>query len=200
MSPTLGARFETAVIWLALGVAVAAPIIAAAQSPLLAWREPVYIVAGFAGIIAMTLLLMQPLLATGKLPGVSFWQGRHVHRWVGAGLIVTVVVHVIGLWVTSPPDVVDALLFVSPTPFSAWGVIAMWAVFGSGCLALLRRRLRLRVWRVTHKVLATLIVAGTIIHAIQIEGTMEDVTKVALSALLVGATLWVWIDKGRATK
>ena len=31
-------------------------------SPLLAWREPVYIVAGLAGVLAFALLLMQPLL------------------------------------------------------------------------------------------------------------------------------------------
>ena len=30
-----------------------------------------------------------------------------------------------------------ALLFVSPTPFSAWGVIAMWAVFTAALLAAL---------------------------------------------------------------
>lgn len=189
---TSGTPFKSAVIWLALGVALSAPLIAAAQSPLLAWRDPIYIAAGFAGIMAMGALLLQPLLATGKLPGVSLWQGRHVHRWVGAGLIVMVVAHVIGLWITSPPDVIDALLFRSPTPFSVWGVIAMWAIFGSGVLALMRRRLRLRVWRFAHRALATVVVTGTVLHVIQIEGTMEDITKIALCALLCGATLWVW--------
>ncbi len=190
---TSGTPFKSAMIWLALGVALSAPLIAAAQSPLLAWRDPIYIAAGFAGIMAMCALLLQPLLATGRLPGVSQWQGRHVHRLVGAGLIVMIVAHVIGLWITSPPDVIDALLFRSPTPFSVWGVIAMWAMFGSGVLALLRRRLRLRVWRLAHKGLATVVVTGTVLHVIQIEGTMEDITKIALCALLCGATLWVWI-------
>jgi hypothetical protein len=44
-------------------------------------------------------------------------------------LVVAVVVHVGGLWITSPPDMIDALLLTSPTPFSAFGVIAMWAIF-----------------------------------------------------------------------
>ena len=67
-----------------------------------------------------------------------------------AVLVVAVVIHVAALWITSPPDVVDALLFASPTPFSAWGVIAMWAVFAAALLAALRRRLRLRprTWRI----------------------------------------------------
>ena len=40
-------------IWAALAAAVCVPIAAAAASPLLAWRGPVYILAGFAGIVAL---------------------------------------------------------------------------------------------------------------------------------------------------
>ena len=139
-------------VWTALVIAVGVPIAAAAVSSLLAWRDPVYIAAGFAGVVAMALLLFQPLLAAGLLPGLSGPRGRLVHRWVGSALILAVLIHVGGLWVTSPPDVIDALLFASPTPFSAWGVIAMWAVFASALLAGLRRRLRLRPrrWRLAH--------------------------------------------------
>ena len=56
-------------IWTALTAAVAVPIAAAAASPLLAWRDPVYIAAGFAGIVGLALLLVQPLLIGGYLPG-----------------------------------------------------------------------------------------------------------------------------------
>ena len=83
----------------------------------------------------MALLLVQPLLVAGYLPGLPRSRGRRMHRWVGGGLIAAVVIHVAALWLTSPPDVIDALLFVSPTPFSAWGVIAMWAVFAAAALA-----------------------------------------------------------------
>ena len=58
-------------IWAALAAAVCVPIAAAAASPLLAWRGPVYILAGFAGIIALGLMLVQPLLIGGYLPGLS---------------------------------------------------------------------------------------------------------------------------------
>ena len=97
-------------IWAALGAAVVVPIAIAANSPLLAWRDPVYIAAGFAGVLAMALVLFQPLLAGGYLPGLPTRRGRRVHRWIGAALVMAIVVHVGGLWLTSPPDVVDALL------------------------------------------------------------------------------------------
>src|SRR3954468_22954541 len=114
-------------IWAALAAAVCVPAGAAAASPQLAWRGPLYITAGFAGIFALGLMLVQPLLAGGTLPGLSGYRGRRAHRWIGGALVVAVVIHVAGLWITSPPDMVDALLFTSPTPFSPFGVIAMWA-------------------------------------------------------------------------
>jgi hypothetical protein len=113
-------------IWAALAAAICVPIAAAAASPLLAWRDAVYILAGFAGIVALGLVLVQPLLIGGYLPGLSAYRGRRAHHWIGGTLVVAVVIHVAGLWITSPPDMIDALLFTSPTPFSPFGVIAMW--------------------------------------------------------------------------
>ena len=182
--------------WAALAAAICVPIAAAAASPLLAWRGPVYILAGFAGIIAMGLVLVQPLLIAGYLPGLSGFRGRRTHYWIGGALVVALVVHVGGLWITSPPDMIDALLFVSPTPFSPFGVIAMWAIFAVALLAALRRRLglRLRTWRIAHMLLAIVIVAGSALHAILIEGTMETVSKAALCALVLAAAIKVIAD------
>ena len=182
---------RAALIWAALATAVAVAIAAAAASPLLAWREPVYIAAGFAGIVAMALMLFQPLLAAGYLPGLPALRGRRVHLRTGVVLVVAVVIHVVALWITSPPDVVDALLFASPTPFSAWGVIAMWAVFAAALLAALRRRLRLRprTWRVGHTALVTVTVVGSVVHAMLIEGTMEMMSKAVLCTLVLTATV-----------
>jgi predicted ferric reductase len=189
-------RTRGALIWAALLTAVAVPIAAAAASPLLAWREPVYILAGFAGIVAMALLLVQPLLAAGYMPGLPAPRGRRAHRWVGAALVAAVAVHVAGLWLTSPPDVVDALLFRAPTPFSAWGVIAMWTLFATALLAAFRRRLRLRprTWRIVHTSLALVIVVGSAVHAMLIEGTMETVSKAALCVMALAATAAVAAD------
>lgn len=183
-------RVRTALIWCALALAIAVPVAIAAASPLLAWRQPVYIAAGFAGIIAMTLLLLQPLLAGNDLPGLSVLRSRQVHRWVGGVLVAAIAAHVAGLWITSPPDVIDALLFTSPTPFSAWGVIAMGAAFAAALLAALRQRLpvRVRTWRIGHTALVTVTVIGSVVHAVLIEGTMGTISKFALCALVLVAT------------
>lgn len=182
---------RSVLIWTGLGALVAVPLLAAASSPLLAWRDPVYIAAGFAGVMALAFLLLQPLLAAGALPGLAPQTGRKLHRWLGTALVLALVVHVGGLWLTSPPDVVDALLFVSPTPFSAWGVIAMWTLLAAALLAALRRRVRLpwRVWRRVHTTLALVTVAGTVVHALLIQGTMEPVSKAVLCLAALAAVL-----------
>jgi predicted ferric reductase len=183
-------------IWAALIAAIGVPIAAATASPLLAWRDAIYITAGFAGIVALGLVLVQPLLAAGYLPGLSTYRSRRAHHWIGGALVVAVMVHVGGLWITSPPDMADALLFSSPTPFSLWGVIAMWAIFAVAIIAALRRQLGIepRKWRIVHMALAVIIVGGGVVHAILIEGTMEMMSKAALCALVLAATLKVMVD------
>ncbi|MCB1480659.1 MAG: ferric reductase-like transmembrane domain-containing protein [Rhodobiaceae bacterium] len=187
---------QAILIWTALVVAIAVPIVIAATSPLLAWRQPVYIAAGLAGVTAMALVLIQPLLAGGYLPGLPAQRGRRVHRAVGIALVMVVASHVAGLWVTSPPDVIDALLFTSPTPFSPFGVVAMWAVFGAALLAALRKPLRIRprIWRLGHTAFVMLIAACSVVHALLIEGTMGTVSKGILCALVLAATAKVIAD------
>jgi predicted ferric reductase len=183
-------------IWAALAGALAVPIAIAGASPLLAGREPIYVAGGFAGVVAMGLLLLQPLLAGGYLPGLPAGRGRRLHFWVGVGLVAAVSVHTLALWVTSPPDVIDALLFRSPTPFSAWGVVAMWAVYAAALLAAFRRRLRLRpvTWRLCHATLAMVVVLASVVHAMLIEGTMGTLSKAVLCALVLAAAVKVMAD------
>jgi hypothetical protein len=192
-------------IWAALAAGICVPIAAATTSPLHAYRDAIYIAAAFAGIIALGLMLVQPVLIGGYLPGPSAGRARRAHLWIGSALVMAVVIHVGGLLIASPPDAIDALLFVSPTPFSAWGVIAMWTVFAVAVLAALRRRLGLgpRTWRIVHLLLAVVIVAGTAVHAILIEGAMETVSKAVLCALVLVATMKVvadlWARRKQAT-
>jgi predicted ferric reductase len=190
-------RAKATLIWAALAAAIGVPIAAAAASPLLAWRGPLYILAGFAGIIGLGLLLVQPLLAGGYLPGPSAYRARRAHHWIGGALVLAVVIHVGGLWITSPPDMIDALTFTSPTPFSPFGVIAMWVIFAVAILAAFRRRLGLRRWRIAHMILAAVIVVGTVLHGMLIEGAMETVSKAALCALVLGAAAKVMVDLAR---
>ncbi|HEV7457787.1 MAG TPA: hypothetical protein VGN96_13530 [Roseococcus sp.] len=182
---------RAALTWSALALALGVPLAIAATSPLLAWREPIYVAAGLAGVVGLGLLLVQPLLAGGMLPGLRLRAARRLHALVGAGLVLAVMVHVAGLWITSPPDVVDALLFRSPTPFSAWGVVAMWAAFGAALLALLRGRMRLLLWRLCHVTLAAVVVVGTVVHAWLVDGTMGTLSKAALCLLVLAAAAWV---------
>ncbi len=193
-------RVRALLIWTGLGLALILPLALAASSEYLAWRDPFYIVAGFAGILALCLALVQPLLVRGWLPGLRLTRGRRLHRATGALLVAAVVIHVAGLWATSPPDVIDALLFRSPTPFSIWGVGAMWAVFAAALLAVLRRRLPPRVWRFSHTVLAGLVVLAGAVHALLIEGTMEPVSKAILCSLAIIATLAAFIAPWLRTK
>ncbi len=185
-------RAKSLLVWSALISALFVPVVLAMNSPLLAWRDPIYIFAGISGVLGLCVLLLQPLLASAALPHVTVRTGRRLHRWLGAALTILVFLHVTALWITSPPDVVDALLLRSPTPFSLWGVIAMWALLGTALLALLRRRLRIRprVWRACHGCFATLIVGGSILHALLIEGTMEPVSKALLCVCVAIATIF----------
>ncbi len=186
-------------VWVMLTVAVVVPVALAARSPLLQWREPIYIVAGFAGVIAMVLLLFQPLLAAACLPGIKKPRSRRLHRIVGTLLLFTIIAHVVCLWITSPPDVVDALLFRSATSFSIWGVIAMWGVFITALLAASRKIFPLpRLWRTAHKILAVIIVVASVVHAVLIDGTMETVSKYALCAAVILVVFVVIADAGVA--
>ncbi|MEM6974219.1 MAG: ferric reductase-like transmembrane domain-containing protein [Pseudomonadota bacterium] len=189
-------RLRGAAIWAALATALILPLAVAATSPQLAWREPVYIIGGFAGVMGLALMVLQPLLAAGYLPGLGLRAGRRAHGWIGAALVAAVTVHVGGLWITSPPDVIDVLLFRSPTPFGVWGAVAMWAVVAAALLALVRRRWRLspRIWRVGHTALAVIGVISTVVHAMLIEGTMGQVSKALLCALVLVVAIKVAVD------
>ena len=112
-------------------------------------------------------------------------------------MVAAVVIHVGGLWITSPPDMIDALLFASPTPFSPFGVIAMWAIFA---VALGRIPPATATANVAHRssLLAIVIVVGSAVHAILIEGTMETFSKAALCALVLAAAIKVHGDYTRA--
>jgi predicted ferric reductase len=204
------AVFRAILIWVALAGVIVVPLVVAAGSEFLQYRGAVYITAGFAGVIALALLLLQPLLVSGLLPGLPISVGRRIHRRTGASLLLAIAVHVAGLWVTSPPDMIDALTFTAPTAFSMFGVVAMWALVAAALLAGFRKKLRLRpqVWRLAHTSAAVVVVAASVAHAMMIEGTMGIVSKTLMCAVLVGALVqtvrrlqpWVGVWKVRATR
>ena len=185
-----GGRLTAALGWASVLAVMLAPVALAAFSPYLASRTASYILGGFAGIACLALLVLQPLLPAGYLAGSRGTPGRRWHRWLGTAIVAAVALHVGGLYVASPEDTIDALLLVSPTPFSIYGVLAMAGVAATALLVLLRRRLGLRPvsWRLIHNGLAAIVVAATVIHALQIEGAMEPVSKWILCAAAIVAT------------
>jgi hypothetical protein len=180
----------TVLIWVVLACAVIGPVAIATTSPLLAARSGVYVMAGIAGAAALALFLVQPLLAAGYLPGLHVTRARLWHRWVGAGIVIGVALHVGGLYLTSPPDALDALLLVAPTPFSIYGVIGMWGVVLTIFLVALRSRIGLghNAWRIVHNALSAIVVVTSVVHALLIEGTMGSLSKQIL-CLCVLATM-----------
>lgn len=185
------ARPKILFVWGALLCFVFVPLIIAANSPLQAGRNIEYVLSSLAGILALTFLLMQPLLAARYLPGPSLPMMRRIHRIIGVCLILAVTIHIGGLYLTSAPDTLDALLLVAPTPFSVYGVIALWSVIITVFLVALRKRMKLKysVWRIVHNALAVIIVISTIVHAVMIEGTMGQTSKYALCTAVLAATL-----------
>jgi hypothetical protein len=184
-------RFFALLIWVGLAAVIIVPIAIAASSPYLASRSAAYIVAGLAGTVCLSLFLVQPMLAADYLPGLRPTHGRKWHRRVGTAIVFCVVLHVGGLFLTSPPDTIDALLLIAPTSFSVFGVIAMWGVFLAAAQIFWLRKIgqRYPVWQILHNVTVLITVISTVIHAIQIQGTMGATSKTVLCvAVLVALT------------
>lgn len=189
-------RLAAVLGWSGVAAVMIAPVVIAAFSPYLPSRSVPYIVGGFAGIVCLSLLFLQPLLPAGYLAGSEGPAGRRWHRWVGFVIVVAVALHVGGLYVTSPPDTMDALLLVSPTPFSVYGVAAMWGILITAILVLLRQRLGLShaSWRLVHNLVGATVVAAIIVHALQIEGAMEPTSKLMLSIAVIISTSVALLD------
>ncbi len=189
LSPALK-RATTGLIWLLIGGLITIPVLLAALSPLQASRNMAYVIGGLAGIIALALLIAQPLLAVGFLPAVTTVKQRVWHQRTGIVVVVAVLMHIGGLYITSPDDMTDALLLVAPTLYSVYGVIALWALIIVATLVALRRRLGLKTatWNILHNSLAVIIVVASVVHALMIEGAMGFPSKLALCVALLLAT------------
>lgn len=179
-----------AVAWIVVAVIAIVPVVAAAASPLQRGRELLWVIGGMAGVVALSLLFVQPLLTATAPTLLPAARGLRWHRWSGIAIGLSVLLHVGALYAYSPEDVMDALLLVAPTPFSLYGVISLWCVVLTAALAAARRRLRLghRRWRIAHSVLAVAIVSAGAVHAVLIEGAMEDVSKYAICLAALAAT------------
>lgn len=165
-------------------------VIVAALNPLQESRSIEYVIGGLSGVVALALLLLQPLLAIAFLPHGSVIQQRRWHRWIGTAIVITVALHISGLYLASPQDMIDAMLLVAPTPFSVYGVVGLWTLVLTATLVAFRKRLRLNIstWNIIHNSLAVIVVITSVVHALMIEGAMGYVSKLILCICLIGAT------------
>lgn len=177
-------------VWLVIAAVAIVPAVLAAASPLQRGREALYVVGGMAGVVAFCLVFVQPLVMARSPRLVGPAAALRWHRRIGLAIMGLVLLHVGALYVYSPEDVTDALLLVSPTPFSVYGVTGLVAVAATAVLAATRRRWppgAVRVWRALHSLLAVVIVGAGAIHAMMIEGAMEERSKLALCIVAVVA-------------
>ncbi len=176
--------------WIIVAVIAAVPVVAAAASPLQKGRELLWVIGGMAGVVAMSLLFVQPLFKAAVPTLLGARGAMRWHRICGVAIVAMVALHIGALYAYSPDDITDALLLEAPTRFSLYGVISMWCLVLTALLAAARRVLWLdyQLWRITHSVLAVAIVASGAVHAIQIEGAMEDYSKLVICVAALAVT------------
>jgi predicted ferric reductase len=150
------------------------PTVLAATSPLQTGRDTIWIVGTLAGVLAMSLLVMQVLLPSGWL---NFLVNDHKitwHRVLGISITVLVLAHVVGLYLYSPDDIGDALILAAPT-YSRLGVLSAGCLLLSLVLALARQKLPLIYtdWQILHSALAVAVVGTAIAHVAMLQGTLD---------------------------
>ncbi len=184
---------KTTFLWVLLAAVIGFPILIAVLSPLQVGRDAIYITGSFGGIVCLALLLIQPLLAAGCFPAGRLSQQQRWHRLVGVAILFTLFLHIAGLYLTSPDDMVDALLLIAPTPYSVYGAIALWGLVLTAIVAFTRRRWHQRAWRFAHLSLAAVVVGASVVHALMIEGLMGSLSKILLcSCVLLTAAFALW--------
>lgn len=191
MATTQGRRFRS-LAWLCVLMVAAVPVVLASASPLQRGREVLWIIGGMAGVLAFSLLFVQPLLMLTAPRLLAPASGLRWHRRVGLAVMAMVVLHVGALYLYSPEDVADALLLVSPTPFSVYGVLGLGALVTTAALAAARRFTPLGavpLWRMVHSLLAVVIVGAGAVHAMLIEGAMEERSKLAVCVAAIAAVV-----------
>ncbi len=179
--------------WLGQGVLLVfamLPTLLAALSPLQIGRAPLWVWGTLAGVLALSLLVIQVLLPTGWL---NDWIGEHNfswHRILGISITGLVIAHILGLYLYSPDDIEDALVLAAPT-YSRLGVLSAGCLLLSMGLALARSRLPLAPvdWQILHSVLAVAVVGTAVAHALLLQGTLDGFAEGLLCGSAVVAVL-----------
>jgi len=170
------ADFRTVALGAATVAVIAVPVTLALTDRHLADASAALVLSTAAGGLAVSALVLQPLLA----------RGRRIarHQILGTVAFVLVLVHVGALFAESPGDAWFALSPDGPTR-ARMALIATIALFGAVTLGALRSRLSLGggTWRVLHAYLAAVVIALGIGHAVLTDGALDDAGTTVLIAL-----------------
>ena len=154
---------------------VAVPVALALTDRHLAGASSALVLSTTAGALAVSALVLQPLLARRRIAR---------HQILGAVAFALVLVHVGALFVEAPDDAWFALSPDGPTR-ARMALIATIALFGVVTLGALRTRLPLgaATWRVLHAYLAVVVIALGIGHAVLTDGALDDAGTTVLIVL-----------------
>jgi predicted ferric reductase len=159
----------------AIAALAAVPLVLALTDPHLAGASPALTISTATGAVAVSVLVLQPLMAgTGRV---------RRHRLLGVVALVLVLVHVAALFVESPSDARFALSPDGPTRarMALFATIALVALVAVGAL---RGRLPLAPssWRAVHAYLAVVVIVLGLGHALLTDGALDGFGTAVLIA------------------
>ncbi len=149
-----------------------------------------------AGALAVSALVLQPLLAG---------RGRiSVHRLLGGVALVLVLAHVAGLFIVAPDDALFAMSPDGPTR-ARMALIATIALLAVVLLGVLRERLPMSgaTWRILHGFLATLVILLGFGHAVLTDGALDGPGTAVLlgfGALALGGVGAAYLTRTRRAR
>lgn len=152
------------------------PVALAVTDRHLAGASAALVLSTTAGTLAASTLVVQPLLACGRVIAR--------HQIFVAVAFALVLVHVGALFAEAPDDAWFAMSPDGPTR-ARMALIATIALFGVVALGVLRNRLPLdaATWRVLHAYLAVVVIALGLGHAVLTDGALDDAGTTVLVVL-----------------
>jgi predicted ferric reductase len=152
---------------------VAAPVVLAVTDFHLEAAPAALLISTVAGALAVSALVLQPVLAARGRLGV--------HQVLGLVALGLVLVHVGALLILAPDDALFAMSPDGPTR-ARMALMATIALVAVVLLGLLRRRLPLdgATWRILHGFLAALVIALGFGHAVITDGALDGPGTVVL--------------------
>jgi predicted ferric reductase len=152
----------------ALAAVVALPLLLALTDFHLEDAPAALVLSTAAGALAVSALVLQPLLAGRGRIGA--------HRLLGGVALALVLAHVAGLFVVAPDDALFAMSPDGPTR-ARMALIATIALVAVVALGVGRGRLPISAasWRILHAFLAALVIALGLGHAVLTDGALDGV-------------------------